>query len=175
MVEEFFNYGCGACYSLEPAMEKWLQEKPKDVVFTRTPVVFHSQWEIYAKTYYIIQALKLNDKLSSQIFAAVHDPELAKKYDNLQTTKSMEKFFVDHGVKAETFAAAYNYSPQIDANVKQGMNRMQSYGIYSVPTIVVAGKYQTDLQLANGDKDRVIQILSYLIKKSQSEKIAKTS
>ena len=32
-VREFFWYGCGHCYSLEPHMQSWLKKLPKDVRF----------------------------------------------------------------------------------------------------------------------------------------------
>src|ERR1043166_750133 len=52
-VIEFFNYGCGACAFLEPKLNQWLQTKSAEINFEKVPVVFHSDWEFLAKSYYI--------------------------------------------------------------------------------------------------------------------------
>ena len=44
-VREFFWYGCGHCYSLEPHMQSWLKKLPKDVRFVRTPAAMNPLWE----------------------------------------------------------------------------------------------------------------------------------
>ena len=36
-VLEFFWYGCPHCFTLEPHMQTWLKQIPKDVYFLRTP------------------------------------------------------------------------------------------------------------------------------------------
>jgi thiol:disulfide interchange protein DsbA len=79
----------------------------------------------------------------------------------------MEAFFVAQGVKPEAFSNAYHFSPSIDAQVKNATTLMQTYGIYGIPTIVVNGKYKTNLKLANGDKNRMIKIMQYLIDKDR--------
>ena len=39
-VREFFSYACPHCYSLEPAVDKWLESKPEFIDYVRTPVLF---------------------------------------------------------------------------------------------------------------------------------------
>ena len=169
-VIEFFNYGCPACYRFEPTLEKWLKEKPDFVAFQRVPVVFHSQWEIYAKAYYlnIAEALHLNDKLTPDLFAAVQNPQLTAKNSSLSTPAAMQTFFTAHGIKQQDFDAALN-SPLIDIQIQNGASLMDKYQIYGIPTLVINGKYKTGLDNTNGNADKLIKIMQYLIQKSHQE------
>ena len=40
-VREFFWYGCPHCFKLEPYMQTWLKNMPKDVRFVRTPAAMN--------------------------------------------------------------------------------------------------------------------------------------
>ncbi len=50
-VREFFWYGCGHCFTLEPYMQTWLRQLPKDVNFVRTPAAMNPVWEMNARGY----------------------------------------------------------------------------------------------------------------------------
>lgn len=39
-VREFFSYICPHCFSLEPVIEDWLEDKPEHVNYVRSPVTF---------------------------------------------------------------------------------------------------------------------------------------
>src|SRR5688572_6681260 len=51
-VKEFFSYGCPWCFKLEPNLENWVAAHKEKIEFTRIPVVFKKDWELYAKAYY---------------------------------------------------------------------------------------------------------------------------
>lgn len=159
-VIEFFSFGCPWCYKLESKVQDWRKTLPKDVAFTRVPVVFERGWDIYAKAYYTAKTLNILDKMTPKIFAAIQE-----KNQKLDSSKAMIKFFTDNGVKEKLAESAFTSSAAIDAQVKQGMQLMQRFGIYSVPTLVVNHKYRVDLQLAKGDESRMFAIVSYLVSK----------
>ena len=50
-VVEFFSTGCPACTKLNPALEKWLLDKPAYVQFEKIPVVFAPGWDKLAREY----------------------------------------------------------------------------------------------------------------------------
>lgn len=157
-VIQFFSYGCPACNHLEPLLEQWLKNKPANVDFIRVPVAFEQGWDVYAKAYFIANAFGVADKLSPLIFNAIHKQGL-----NLSNESAMQQFFVQHGVSANDFAAAYDYSTAIALNMNQANTMMQAYQVMFIPTFVVAGKYETSAGLTNGDDTKLMQILSYLI------------
>lgn len=160
-VMEFFSYGCPVCSRFEPTLEKWLQNKPKSVHFTREPVVFHPQWEIYARAYYIAKALGVADKITPDLFAAIH-----QQHNLLTTQTEMAKFFAKHGVTVADFNDAYQYSMALDLQIDEAKKLLQQFRITGVPAIVVNRQYVVDMRMAQGDSDRMLAIVNYLIKKS---------
>lgn len=168
-VIEFFNYGCPWCYSLEAKLSTWLANKPKDVEFYRVPVVFESGWDIYARAYYVANALKIADKISPKLFDAIH-----KEHKNLADEKAMEAFFIANGVSAKDFHSAYHASPTIDMDLNHGLKMIHDFEIYEVPTIVINQKYKVNPRLAASDNQRLLGIVDYLIQLERIEKQKKS-
>lgn len=156
---EFFSYGCPACYRIEKPLEQWLATKKGTFRFERVPVVFHPEWKIYAKAYYIAKALSMSEKLSPLLFDAIQ-----KNHQGLSTSKEMIDFFVAHGAQRELLESAFNDSTQITLEVGQGMQLMSRYQIRAVPAFIINGKYRTDGEMA-GSPDRLFQVIDYLLKK----------
>ncbi len=163
-VMEFFNYGCPWCFHLEPALKTWKKTLPKYVEFKRVPLVFEGGWNLYAKAYYIAQALKIESKITPKIFYAIH-----KSSRPLKTNKQMVAFFVEQGVTSKAADSAFNYSPAIDAKVRQVSNVMKKYKVYTIPTILVGSKYRVSLAMAGGDGKRMMEIVNYLIEQAHQQ------
>jgi len=164
-VIEFFNYGCPACNHLEPSLEKWLaNDKPKDVAFERVPVVFHQQWDILARAYYVAKDLGVESKITPAMFNAIH-----QQGQDLSTPAAVAALFAKYGVKEQDFNSALHFSPGIDAQMMRGENLMGVYQIFQIPTLVINGKYRTNLGMADGDGQRMMQIADYLIAKARQD------
>lgn len=163
-VTEFFSYGCPWCYELEPQIQKWLASKPTHVAFNRIPVIFEKNWDYYAKAYYIAQALGIERQITPKLFNAIQE-----KNKVLGSDLAMQNFFIKEGIKKSVAQNAFEASPTLDAEIKQGLQLMQAYQLYVVPSVVVDGKYKTDLQMA-GDNKRFIAIVQYLVDKRKTEK-----
>lgn len=162
-VTEFFSYGCPACYGLEATLQKWLKKKPANVQFERIPVVFERHWDIYARAFYVAQALDVEAKMTPLLFYAIQEEN-----QRLGNESGMVDFFVEKGGVDKTLAeSAFESSPTLDADVKQGERYMQAYQFYVIPTIVVNGKYKTDLGMAQ-DQQKMMDIVSFLVKKSDT-------
>lgn len=157
-VVEFFSYGCPWCYKLESDLEPWLKTAPSDVNFARVPVVFEPNWTILARAYYVAYALGVQDKITPAIFKALHEQGL--KINNAQ---DLENFFVQQGVSKQDVESALNSSPAIDMDMAKGSALMRQYQIVAIPTIIVDGKYMTNLMLTNGDTKKLVQIVNYLV------------
>lgn len=164
MVTEFFSFGCPWCFKLEPTIEQWQKQLPKNVTFERVPVVFEQGWQYYARAYYIADSLGLTHKFMPLLFSAVQKQGL-----NLKSNAAMIDFFVKNGVSKDIVSSAFESSPTIDAKMSLGAIKMQAYQIVAVPALVVDGKYRTDLRMAKGDSKRMLQIVNYLVKKTNNK------
>ena len=157
-ITEFFSYGCPACAGLEPTLRPWRAAHAKQIHFSRIPVEFNRKaWTLYAKSYYIAAALGKEQAMASDLFAAIQQPGEAAVSQQV-----LSKVFVAHGISAEDYDNALHFSASIDAQLVQGRKTMQTLGIYAVPTLIVGGRYQTDVQMAGGP-DKLLALLDYLL------------
>ena len=158
-VREFFWYGCGHCFTLEPHMQAWLRKLPKDVNFVRTPAAMNSVWEQNARGYYVAEALQIRRKIHLPLFHAIHD-----KGQQIFDQKSQAKFFVKYGVPEAKFNSLYNSFP-ITAKVSKANQLAKQYQLTGVPAVVVNGKY-----VVQGDDGKVVQVINYLVEKERKAK-----
>ena len=159
---EFFSFGCPACYYLEPVLEKWIATHQTTTInFHRIPVIFEPKWRMYAKAFYVAQAMDLHEKITLDIFQSIHE-----KHEELQSPEDLKKFFINHNVSAEEFDSAFNFSPRVDAQVNHSMQLMQQYKITEIPTLIIANKYKTTGRMAH-TRERLLAILDFLIAKEQ--------
>ena len=162
-VTEFFSFGCPWCYRLEPVLEHWVKQQGATIQFKKIPVVFHPDWDFYAKAYYAAQALSMNATLNPALFKAILDDK-----KSLKSNQDMIDFFVKNGVERGMAESAFNNSPSIELDVKEGTALMGQYHINAVPAIVVNQQFRTDLQMAKTEA-RLLAILDFLIAKSQAK------
>lgn len=160
-VVEYFSFGCPACFNLEKTLSNWVQTHKNNVLFSRVPVVFHSEWEVYAKAYYTADALSLLPGASEKLFEAVQ-----VKRTPLQNNNEMIDFFVkEFKTNPEMTKSAFEQSPSIDLKVKDGMVKAAQLEINRIPAFIVNDRFKTDLGMAK-NPERLIAILDELVKKS---------
>lgn len=168
-VREVFMYGCPHCFNLEPTLNRWLKTKPANSEFVRMPAVFRPTLEPHARAFYAFQAMGMVEKLHGPFFRALHVDKQA-----LNDEASIAQFVAAHGGKADEFRRAY-HSFGVDAQVKEVMRLAPAYGVDSVPTFIVDGKYRTNATMAQGGEN-LMRVIEFLIKKSAAErKRGKTS
>jgi len=155
-VIEFFWYGCPHCYSLEPAMQAWVKNKPANVEFIRQPAVFSELWGKHAKAFFTAEALGVSEKTHADFFDAIQN-----KKQKLTSEDDLAKFFAAHGVKDEDFRAAYN-SFIVDAKMRQAETMGARYGITGVPALIVNGKYRVTATTAKS-QDNMLNVTNELI------------
>lgn len=156
-VREFFWYGCSHCYKLEPHLIKWLQTKPADVVYVRTPAALNPMWETNARGYYTAEALGIVEKSHAALFQAIH---VGKQ--QLFDMESLARFYAGFGADPKNFAGLYN-SFAVSGKVGQSKALAQRYQLDGVPAVVVNGKY-----LVKGESEKVIATLNELIVKERA-------
>ena len=163
-VREFFWYGCGHCYALEPHLNNWLATKPTDVNFIRTPAALNPVWEQNARAYYAVEGMgKMSDALHEQLFTTIH-----QKQQQIFDQPSLTKFYSAAGIDAAQFNSAYN-SFAVSTKINQSKKMAQQAGLSGVPALVVNGQY-----LVGGEPQRVIAIVKGLIEQAQQAQAAPT-
>jgi thiol:disulfide interchange protein DsbA len=143
-VLEFFSYGCPHCGELEPQLQAWLKNKPADVTFRRVPVMFQPRWENLAKIYYTLDAMGEEAKLAPEIFTAIHG-----KGVQLWNEKDFLDWAAGKGLDRKKVEDLYK-SFAITGKVNRAKQLAGAYGIQSVPTIVVDGKFSTGPERTGG-------------------------
>jgi thiol:disulfide interchange protein DsbA len=140
VVQEFFWFGCPHCYKLDPAITRWSQHLAPDVQFERIPnSLGRPEGELDQRAFYVASHLNIEDTIHRPLFDA-----LVRDRETLNTPELMRDFFVKTaGIKPEAFDGLYS-SFIIDGDLRRADDLAASYGIDSVPTLVVGGEYLTE-------------------------------
>lgn len=156
-VIEFFSYACPHCFAMQPHIEKWVAELPKDVTFTRVPVSFgRREWGQLSRAHYALEATGDLARLEDALFEGIH-----KDHRPLFDEDNLAAWAGEHGVDASKFRAAFE-SPGVTARTMRAEQLSRLYTINSVPSVVVDGKY-----LALGKThEEMLQIARQLVDKS---------
>ena len=162
-VIEFFWYGCPHCARLEPFVQKWAANLPKDVVFKRMHALPGNQWVEHATLFYSLESMGLLDKLHMKAFDAIHSENL-----NLNTKATREQWLAKQGVDV----AKYNEvekSFSVQTKINNARQKTGSFKVDGVPMMYVNGKYFTSNTHAKGDTARIMVIVDQLVEKSRKE------
>lgn len=162
-VLEFFWYGCGHCYDLEPAIAAWSKKLPKDVAFRQAPSIPSPRWAPLAQTYFTLEAMGELARLNVKVFDAIHLQNV-----NLNDPAVQLDWMVKQGVDKKRFSETWG-SFTVQSKMSRGVQITEAYQANSVPVVIVDGKYQTSLSLA-GSQERLFVILDELIKKARAER-----
>lgn len=157
-VAEFFWYGCPHCFALEPRLEGWLGRLPKDVQFRRVPAVLAAHWQPMAKAFYALEATGTD--LHARMFNAIHVEKI-----NLDDEKVFLQWVARQGADSAKVGDAYR-SFGVNGKLQAARQLNVNYGLTSVPSIVVGGRYLTSPSMAGG-ADRMFEVVDHLIELSR--------
>jgi len=145
-VAEVFWYGCGHCFALDPAIESWRAKgKAPYVEFTRVPAMWNDTTRMHARVFYTAELLGKLDELHTLIFREIH-----VSGNQLNTLDKITAFFTQHGVSKDEFTKAFS-SFAVESKLQRADLMNRRYRINSVPTVIVNGKYSTDVSTAGGE------------------------
>jgi thiol:disulfide interchange protein DsbA len=154
-VVEAFWYACGHCYLLEPKLEAWdAKGRAPYVQLVRLPATWNDTVKTHARIFYTIELLG-KPQLHAEVFR-----EINVKGNRLDTPEKVQAFFVSKGVPAAEFQKAFS-SFAVESNIRKAEEMNKRYKITGTPTIVVGGKYVTDVGMA-GSEDKLFQIVNEL-------------
>jgi thiol:disulfide interchange protein DsbA len=161
-VIEMFWYACPHCYVLDPYIESWRKNKPAYVDFVRVPVMWGEVHRAHARLFYTLQALGKLEELHAKVFDLIHQQQdpLYVAGDDKATQQDQLRFAKANGISESDFLNAYN-SFGVQSNLRKADDLMRRDRIDSVPTIVIAGKYESDVGMAGGQPN-LIQLINDL-------------
>lgn len=164
-VEEFFWYGCPHCFHLDPIIEAWKAKKPADADFSRVPATLgRPDGELHQKAFYIAEALGVSEKIHKPLFAAIHE-----NHQPMNTVDQIRALFErEAGIKPADFDRATS-SFLVDSRTRRAQQLAISYGITSVPVVIVGGKYITSAAMA-GTPEKAMQVVDFLVEKVKKER-----
>ncbi len=162
IVREFFWYGCGHCYNLEPHLQKWKATKPADVVFMQTPAALNPVWEQNARGFYAAQLMGYQEKTHQPLFDAIQ-----KDRQKLFDQASLGKWYASQGIDLNKFNEMYN-SFAVNTRIARSQAAAQNYQLTGVPAVVIDGKY-----VVSGEDGKVPQVIDFLVKKARAERAGK--
>jgi protein dithiol oxidoreductase (disulfide-forming) len=155
-VVEVFWYACGHCYLLEPKLEAWEKKgKPAYVQLVRLPATWNDMLKNHARVFYTAELLGKLPQLHADIFR-----EINVKGGRLDTPASVEAYFVSRGVPKADFQKAYA-SFSVESKVRQAEDLNRRYRITGTPTVIVNGKYVTDVGMA-GSEENLFEVINAL-------------
>lgn len=160
-VVEFFWYGSRQCYTIDPHLVLWNRGKPKNVEFTRVPTTWGQYDRPHARLFYTLDALGRND-LHAAIFDSIHAKgnRLATT-DEQQTLLLQLQFAKKHGIDERTFLDAYN-SSGVAEHLKVAEQLLLHYEVDKLPTLVVNGKYKTDITRTGRSAEALMRLIGDL-------------
>lgn len=167
VVNEFFWYGCPHCYAFDPYIEDWSKGKPADVDFVRVPNSLGRPIGImHSKAFYAADSMNVLAKMHKPLFEAFHTEHALQTEDQVAAV-----FNRVTGVLPEVLKGTMN-GFAVDNRVRTAEARSKSFGVASVPTIVVGGKYLTDAPKAGGFPD-LLKVIDFLVDKVRKERAGK--
>ena len=157
-VVEVFWYACGHCYLLEPKLEAWNRKgRPTNAELVRLPATWNNVLKTHARVYYTMELLGKHD-LNPEIWR-----EINAKGNRLDSPEKIESFFTSRGVSKADFQRTFA-SFAMDSKVAKAEDLNRRYKITGTPTIVVNGKYVTDVGMAGGE-DKLFEVVNALVAK----------
>lgn len=166
-VIEFFMYTCPHCMQFEPFVAKWKENIPDDVAFSQVPVLFGGSSNLHARAYYALDLIGEQDRLHGPLFDAIHNKRM-----KLKSRAELESFLQRHDVDMDEFRAAMD-SFAVQTKVNRANALMRRYGIRSVPTMVVDGRYRSGSGFHGYDEK--IELIDDLVAKVRQERMAGAS
>jgi thiol:disulfide interchange protein DsbA len=154
-VVEVFWYACGHCYLLESGLESWVRSgKPAYVQLVRLPATWNEVLKTHARVFYMAELLG-KPQLHMEIFR-----EINVTGDRMDTSEKIEAFFLSHGVSKADFDKVFS-SFAVESKLRRAEDLNRRYKITGTPTVIVNGKYVTDVGMA-GSEDKLFQVINEL-------------
>jgi thiol:disulfide interchange protein DsbA len=163
-VIEFFWYGCPHCSRLEPEVEAFEKQLPKDVAFRREHIVWdgRADTEMHARVFLTLRAMGLQQHHRA-VFEAIHGSKAGLKSD-----KEVFEWAAKHGIDRAKFEAAYK-SFGVNTQLARAKALTEKYLVDTIPAFAINGKYFTSMRETGGGK-QLLETVNKLIAGERGKK-----
>jgi thiol:disulfide interchange protein DsbA len=161
-VAEFFYYLCPHCYTFEPTIKGWAENKPANARFVQVPAMWNQILVLHARMFYTAEILARNGIIEDiAAFNTTVYEEIHRRNNRLSSESAILKLFERFSVSADDFNRTWN-SFEVDQKLRVASDLARRYSVASTPTIVVNGKYRTGAQEA-GSYTKLLELIDELI------------
>jgi thiol:disulfide interchange protein DsbA len=161
IVIEFFWYGSPQCYTLDPHLALWSRRKPENIELKRVPTTWGQYDRPHARLFYTLEVLGRGD-LHAVIFDTIHaQGNRLASTDEQQTLQLQLQFAKQHGIEERKFLDAYN-SSTVAERLTVAEQVLLHYQVDKLPTLVVNGKYKTDVTRMGRSTELLMRLISDL-------------
>ena len=161
-VAEFFYYQCPHCFTFDPIIKGWADNKPANVRFVQVPAMWNQMLVLHGRMFYTNEVLARNGVIKdADAFNVAVYQEIHRRNNRLMSEAAIQKLFERFGVSADDFNATWN-SFEVDQKMRVANDLARRYSIKSTPTIVVNGKYRTGGAEA-GSYPRLLELIDELV------------
>lgn len=161
-VLEIFWYGCPACYTFEPVLNNWVENREADIAFVRFPGVFNSLMKVHAQIYYMSQALGVTGQTHDKVFDA-----LVPQRKTLRTERQIVDLFSEFGVDRIEAEKAFN-SFGVRTKTNQAEKLTHDYKPTGTPSMVVNGKYLVSIAGPVNSQQEMLRVVDFLTEKERN-------
>jgi len=178
-VTEAFSYGCPACNSFYPLMERLKATLPTnaEVVYLHASFNTAELWPMFQRAFYTAQVLKVADQAHQAMFQsiwkggelALRDAKTGKpKKPTLETAAAFYKRVA--GVDPAKFLSV-SKGFSVEGKIRRAEKLLRDYGVDSTPTMIVNGRYRLTITSAGGEQ-QLIQLVNWLVAKESLQRSA---
>jgi thiol:disulfide interchange protein DsbA len=169
-VVALFSYGCPHCYSLESALNRWLDENGNQIDFVRVPAVVDQTWlpmfakmKVWAHTYYALEEMGIVVKMHERLFEAMHIEKL-----ELSTEQDIVGFLSNEGVDVKAFERSFR-SQNVLQKVSEAEKYTAEYELRETPMVVVNDYFRATIRTAGYDNAQLIRNMEDFVRQSRKE------
>ena len=135
--------------------------RPANAELVRLPATWNNTLKTHARVFYTMELLGKSN-LNPEIWR-----EINVKGNRLDTPAAIEAFFTSRGVSKADFQKAFA-SFTVDSRIMKAEDLNRRYRITGTPTVVVNGKYVTDVTMAGGE-EKLFQVINALVAKEKPQ------
>lgn len=173
-VIEFFMYHCPACNMFDAPLDEWLKKQGDNIIFKRIHVPHKGSKDVESHLFLTLQAMDKEDALHKEVLNTWHG-----KHIQLLTDDKNVDWAVKNGINKDKFLETYN-SFSVLSKLADLSRVVANYQVESTPTIVVDGRYQTNMARVSENNpdiardklaDATLQVVSALVEKARANKV----
>ena len=142
-VIKFFWYGCPHCYSAEPTVNGWLDNKPDNVEFRREAPPLNQGWMIHSEAFYAAQIMGVLDQFHDAFFNEIHQNK-----NRMRRPDDIGDFVETLGLDRDKFLSTMK-------------SIAEKFRLTGVPSVVVDGRFKTGGSIA-GSYPRMMEVIGEL-------------